>query len=275
MKNPLKKLLKPLKKYTKRLATNSQSSIIRPLYLAYDLFIKRYGREYFSQFGEDIVLDNIFGHKKGGVYVDVGCFHPKHWSNTYLMHKRQWTGINIDIDEFKVQMFNIARKNSTNVCSAVSNEEKDINYYCSRDYSPVNTLDQNFAEGMTAQKPRVNYELKRTKSRMLDKIILETKFCETEIDLLTIDVEGHELPVLQSLNFQVYKPKVLVIELHQEQIEDILKTELYEFIIAKQYSLYSWVKPSLIFVRNGYYAQSAVVTSRKDKKKLNLLVPAP
>ena len=52
----------------------------------------------------------------------------------------------------------------------------------------------------------------------------------------------------------------------REQIEDILKTELYEFITAKQYSLYSWVKPSLIFVRNGYYAQSAVVTSRKDKK---------
>jgi len=266
MKNPLKKILKPLKIYIKRLATNSQSSIVRPLYLVYDLFMKRHGREYFSQFGEDIVLENIFGHKKGGFYVDVGCFHPKHWSNTYLMHKRQWTGINIDIDEFKVQMFNMARKNSTNICSAVSNEEKEINYYCSRDYSPVNTLDQNFAEDMTSKKPRVNYELKKTKSRMLDNIILETKFCKTEIDLLTIDVEGHELPVLQSLNFQVYKPKVLVIELHQEQIEDILKTELYEFIIAKRYSLYSWVKPSLIFVRNGYNAESAVVTSSKDKK---------
>jgi FkbM family methyltransferase len=266
MKNPLKKLLKTIKTYIKPLATNSQSSIVRPLYLAYDLFIKRYGREYFSQFGEDIVLDNIFGHKKGGFYVDVGCYHPKHWSNTYLMHKRQWTGINIDIDEFKVQMFNIARKNSTNICSAVSNEEKDITYYCSKDYSPVNTLDQNFAEGMASKKPRVNYELKQTKSRKLDKIILETKFREREIDLLSIDVEGHELPVLQSLNFQIYKPKVLVIELHEEKIAEILKTELYEFITAKQYSLYSWVKPSLIFVRNDYNAGSAVVKSGKIKK---------
>jgi FkbM family methyltransferase len=266
MKNPLKKLLNSLKTYTKRLATNSQSSIVRPLYLAYDLFIQRYGREYFSQFGEDIILDNIFGHKKDGFYVDVGCYHPKHWSNTYLMHKRQWTGINIDIDEFKIQMFNIARKNSTNICSAVSNEEKDITYYCSRDYSPVNTLDQNFAEGMTSKKPRVNYELKRTKSKKLDKIILETKFREREIDLLSIDVEGHELPVLQSLNFQVYKPKVLVIELHEEKIVEIIKTELYEFVTAKQYSLYSWVKPSLIFVRNDYNAGSAVVKFGMTKK---------
>jgi FkbM family methyltransferase len=266
MKNPFKKLLNSLKTYTKRLATNSQSSIVRPLYLAYDLFIQRYGREYFSQFGEDIILDNIFGHKKDGFYVDVGCYHPKHWSNTYLMHKRQWTGINIDIDEFKIQMFNIARKNSTNICSAVSNEEKDITYYCSRDYSPVNTLDQNFAEGMTSKKPRVNYELKRTKSKKLDKIILETKFREREIDLLSIDVEGHELPVLQSLNFQVYKPKVLVIELHEEKIVEIIKTELYEFVTAKQYSLYSWVKPSLIFVRNDYNAGSAVVKFGMTKK---------
>lgn len=261
MKNPIKKIIKPLRSYIKRLATNHQSSIIRPLYLTYDLYIKKHGREYFSQFGEDIVLENIFGRKKGGFYVDVGCYHPKHWSNTYLLHQREWTGINIDIDAYKIQSFNRVRGKSINICSAVSNEEKEITYYCSRDYSPVNTLDQNFANEMTSKKPRVNYVAKQTKSRMLDNIILETKFCEREIDLLSIDVEGHELPVLQSLNFEVYKPKVLVIELHKEMIDEILKTELYEFIVAKQYSLYSWIKPSLIFIRNGYEVKSAVVTS--------------
>ncbi len=266
MKNPLKKALKPLNAYIKRLPTNSQSSIMRPLHLWYDLFIKQHGREYFSQFGEDIVLDSIFGHKKNGFYVDVGCYHPKHWSNTYLMHKKQWIGINIDIDAYKVQMFNMARKSSTNICTAVSNEEKEVSYYCSRDYGPVNTLEQNFAEEMTFKKPRVNYELKQTKSRTLNNIIQETQFREAEIDLLSIDVEGHELPVLQSLNFQFYKPKVLVIELHEELIEEILKSELYEFISAQCYSLYSWVKPSLIFVRNGYNVNSAVVTSQKTEE---------
>ena len=259
MKNPFKKLIKPLKSYIKGQITNGQSKIIRPLYFAYDLFLKRHGDTYFSQFGEDIVLANIFRAQEGGFYVDVGCFHPKHWSNTYLLHKKHWKGINIDMDEFKVQMFNIARKDSTNICTAVSDEEKDINFYCSRVYSPVNTLNKEFAEAMAAEKPRRNYVLKPIRSRMLDKILAGTQYAETEIDLLSIDVEGHELPVLKSLNFEVYKPKVLVVELHAEKIEEIQTSELYEFIKSKKYSLFSWVKPSLIFTSDDYISGFSIV----------------
>ena len=239
--------------------TNSRSRIVRPLYLAYDLFFKRHGHRYYSQFGEDVVLANIFGAKEGGFYVDVGCFHPKQWSNTFLLHKKHWKGINIDMDEFKVQMFNIARKDSTNICTAVSDEEKDINFYCSRDYSPVNTLNKEFAEAMAEEKPRRNYVLKPIRSRMLDKILTETQYAEMEIDLLSIDVEGHELPVLKSLNFEVYKPKVLVVELHAEKIEEIQASELYEFIQSKKYTLFSWVKPSLIFTRDGALTRFSIV----------------
>ena len=156
MKNPLKKILKPLKTYMPNgflQITNLQSCVHFICVMTCSL--NNTEERFFSQFGEDIVLDNIFGHKKNGFYVDVGCYHPKHWSNTYLMHKKQWTGINIDIDEYKVQMFNMTRKSSINICTAVSNEEKEINYYCSRDYSPVNTLEQNFAEEMISKKPRV------------------------------------------------------------------------------------------------------------------------
>lgn len=98
---------------------------------------------------------------------------------------------------------------------------------------------------------------------MLDKILAGTQYAETEIDLLSVDVEGHELPVLKSLNFEVYKPKVLVVELHAEKIEEILASELYEFIKSKKYSLFSWVLPSLIFVRDGYF-KSGVLCFRKS-----------
>ena len=91
LKNPLKKLIKSLKSYIKIQITNSRSRIIRPLYFAYDLFLKKHGDEYFSQFGEDMVLANLFGSREGGFYVDVGCFHPKQWSNTYLLHKKHLT----------------------------------------------------------------------------------------------------------------------------------------------------------------------------------------
>jgi len=101
---------------------------------------------------------------------------------------------------------------------------------------------------------------------MLDKILAGTRYAETEIDLLSVDVEGHELPVLKSLNFEVYKPKVLVVELHEEKIEEILASELYEFIKSKKYSLFSWVLPSLIFVRDGYF-KSGVLCFKKSSQE--------
>ncbi len=259
MKNIFKKYLKVYKAYTKLLLTNKQSWFFRPLYLAYDLFLKRHGKTYFSGFGEDVVLKNIFYRKKVGFYVDIGCWHPKWLSNTYLLHKKGWKGINIDMDTFKIDMFNIVRRNAINVCAAVSDEEKDRSYYCSKDHSAMNTLEPEFARAATISKQSLNYELKKTKSTTLDNIISTTKYAKTEIDLLSIDVEGHELQVLRSLDFEKYKPKVVVVELHTEKIEEILKSEIYQFMSEKNYSLYSWIELSLIFVKDGYRTNSAVV----------------
>ncbi len=259
MKNPLKKYLKHYKRYTTRLLSNKQSRFLRPLYLIYELFFKRHEHQYYSGFGEDIVLKDIFHRKNEGLYVDVGCWHPKWGSNTFLLHQKGWEGINIDMDPFKIDMFNMARRNAINICTAVSDEEKNLPYYSSKDHSAMNTLDPEFARIATMNKPDLNYELKKTKSITLDSIISATKHAKTEIDLLSIDVEGHELSVLRSLDFEMHKPKVVVVEIHSEKIEDLLNSEIYEFIRGKKYSLYSWIQPSLIFVRDGYHTHSAIV----------------
>ena len=41
-----------------------------------------------------------------GFYVDVGCFHPKKHSNTYLLYKRGWSGINIDVEKTNLHHIN-------------------------------------------------------------------------------------------------------------------------------------------------------------------------
>ncbi len=259
MKISFKKYLKMYRGYTIRLLANKQSWFLRPLYMAYDLYVKRYGNIYFSGFGEDVVLQNLFHRKEKGIYIDIGCWHPKWGSNTYLLHKKGWKGVNIDIDAYKIDMFNMARKDSTNICVAVSNKEKDLTYFCSNEYSSLNTIDQNFAEAMLRHKQKLTYDVKHIRSKPLNNILADTPYANKEIDLLTIDIEGHELPALQSLNFEIYRPKVIVVELHEENIEAILKNEVYLFIKSKDYSLFSWTLPSLIFVRNGYPIKSSAI----------------
>ena len=58
--------------------------------------------------GEDIFIDNFFKNKIG-LYVDVGAYHPLELSNTYLLHKRKWEGINIDINSLSIEYFDFLR----------------------------------------------------------------------------------------------------------------------------------------------------------------------
>lgn len=52
--------------------------------------------EAYSQEGEDLVLNRIFGEQATGYYVDVGAHHPFRFSNTAIFYKKGWCGINID-----------------------------------------------------------------------------------------------------------------------------------------------------------------------------------
>ena len=59
----------------------------------------KYKKNSYSFNGVDLIIDYIFKNKKNGFYLDIGCQHPVSNNNTYLLFKRGWSGINIDLDE--------------------------------------------------------------------------------------------------------------------------------------------------------------------------------
>src|SRR5690554_6253894 len=61
-----------------------------------DRYLRDFSRKSYSQEGEDILLEKLFEGKNDGFYVDVGAHHPRRFSNTYLLYRRGWRGINID-----------------------------------------------------------------------------------------------------------------------------------------------------------------------------------
>ena len=67
-------------------------------------------KNYFSFSGVDIIIENIFREKNNGFYVDVGCQHPIKNNNTYLLHKKGWEGINLDLDTDNINPLNQAYK---------------------------------------------------------------------------------------------------------------------------------------------------------------------
>jgi FkbM family methyltransferase len=205
-----------------------------------------------ANWGIDIVVSAILKDKKKGIYVDIGCHHPLINNNTYLLHKRGWSGINIDLDFSSIEMFNYFRPNDYNHKIALSNKKGKANLFFFHNRAPKNTLDKVSGKGAKL--------VKKIQTDTLDNIIKQSKLSIKKIDFLTIDVEGNELNVLRGFNLNKYEPKVIVLELinkknnsfHEQEIKDIQKSKIYKYMIKKNYKLANWIHDDLIFVSKKF-----------------------
>ena len=118
-----------------------KSKIFFKLYLIY--FALKYkfftNKKSYSQFGEDIVVQNYFGDFIG-TYVDVGCFHPIKYSNTALLHKKGWKGFNIDLNETSIKLFNVCRKDDVNLVACLSDKNEEAQVYIDFEFSALNSM---------------------------------------------------------------------------------------------------------------------------------------
>ena len=64
-------------------------------------------------------------------------------NNTYLLYKRGWNGINIDLDKKNINLFNISRPKDINLNYAISDKESETDLFFYHDASPINTLSKN------------------------------------------------------------------------------------------------------------------------------------
>ena len=179
---------------------------------------------------EDTAVLNYFKNKKNGFYVDVGCYHPLHRNNTYLLHKQNWNGINIDTSEFSIDLFNFIRPKDLNYNCAISNKNEIIKLFYQKKLSQLSTTEIDQAKIV------FQGDIKETEIQAftLDEILNRDKYKNFKIDFLDIDVEGADLKVLEGLSFEIYKPELVCVEIHEKEIK---QSVIYNFLINKDYEL--------------------------------------
>ena len=180
--------------------------------------------------GEDLIIQNYLKNINNGFYVDAGCYHPLHLSNTYLLHKRNWSGINIDISQFSIDLFNFLRPNDLNIYSAVSNTDRDVTIYFQKKISQLNTIYKEISK----KRMQGKIQEKNIKSQKLNTILNKSKFSNRKIDFLNIDLEGADYEALQSLDFNIYRPKVICVEINDK---DIIGSNIFNFLNNLKYKL--------------------------------------
>jgi len=180
--------------------------------------------------GEDVVISDYFKNRKKGFYVDIGCYHPIHRNNTFLLYKRGWQGINIDIHNFSIELFNYLRPNDLNYNFAVSNKNEIINMYFQKELSQLSTINQDQAKKVF----QGGIKEKKIQAYTLDKILDFSKLENEKIDLLDIDVEGADLKVLQGLSFKKFNPELICVEIHEKNIKE---SETFKLLNNYDYKL--------------------------------------
>lgn len=205
-----------------------------------------YSTPSYSQEGEDLVLKRLLEGQENGLYVDVGAHHPQRFSNTYLFYKMGWRGINIDAMPGSMEKFKEFRPRDINLEIAISNEKESLIYYVFNEPA-LNTFSKHEAERKNG---KGNYQV--IDEIMMDTVPLSevlTKHLniDEKIDFLNIDVEGLDFKVLQSLNWSIHQPKIILIEDLNTQIERLSKNEIFNYLKSQDYNLKAKTFNTLIF----------------------------
>jgi len=173
------------------------------------------------------------------------------YSNTCLLHQKGWSGINIDINQTSIDLFNIARPNDTNICTTIDKEGKEFQIYFDDPFSPVNTIDKKSYESLKRSFFK-DKKIFTIQSKTIQEIIDISKI-ENEIDFINIDVEGFDFEILKQINLSKYKVKLLSIETHNV---DGSKTEYFDsikkFLEKNNYSVFKRVGPTTLFALNKH-----------------------
>ena len=215
---------------------------------------KKHIKKSYSGHAQDLIVNHFFRKKNKGIYIDVGCYHPYFANNTKLLYDRGWSGINIDFDFHTIDFFNHVRKRDENINVAVSNNESEKDLFFFHNRSTINSLSE--------IRKKDAKEVKKVQTRTLNSIIENSKFKNEKINFLSIDVEGHELEVLQSINLIKYCPEIIVLEFfdknilndlefYNQNINEVLNCDVYKHLINNNYHFVSWYHFELFFVHDS------------------------
>lgn len=197
-----------------------------------------------AQHGMDRQLDEII-NRDGGYFIEAGANDGFRQSNTYWLERfRGWGGLLVEPMAELADEAVKSRPNSTVVQCALGSFG-----------GPASTR-MRFADLMTA--PDGTYGERITKGlgwidsytcdvdvRPLSSILAELG--PPEIDLLSLDVEGHEADVLRGIDFDRHAPRYILLELNDPAVAQPVVEEIF----GVRYRRHSWLSPSdLLYVRS-------------------------
>ncbi len=167
---------------------------------------------YYSQFGEDRVLAEIFHDKPRGTCVEVGANDGYHGSTSLYFEKLGWNCVLVEPNPSLATKLRAERTGKVFECAA-SDVDGTATLQLAEGAEMAHALSSISDDAATKRIVRRHGYATRpveVATRRLDTILQEAGF--TEIDFITIDVEGHELSALRGFSLDQWRPTIVIVE---------------------------------------------------------------
>lgn len=191
----------------------------------------------FSQEGEDLIVARMLNASTPGFFVDVGAYHPFRFSNTYLLYKRGWRGINIDAAPGAMEAFNAFRPKDVNLETFVG--RSGIEHKLALFNEPALNTASSTVLTERELPPESFWQVGEAivRGQSLAEILDKHMPPSARFDLLDVDVEGAEQEVLESNDWARFRPKIILIEQLETDLAECLSHPTGVFLTDKGYRL--------------------------------------
>ena len=208
-------------------------------------------RRSYSQSGEDMIIDFVFKALEisNPIYLDLGAHHPRKLNNTHCLYLAGSRGVNVEADPVLHEVFLKERPRDINLNIGVGDSEENILPFYVMSTPTLNTFSKQEAE---------RYEALGTFKieRVIDIPVLNVNeiickyFDGQSPDLITIDVEGLDQKIVESLDLVSYRPTVICVETitFSDNFSGEKIDAIQEHLLSKGYFLYADTFINSIFV---------------------------
>jgi FkbM family methyltransferase len=176
------------------------------------------GRFTYAQQGEDValwqILHNVLGIEHP-TYMDIGAHHPVINNNTYLFYARGAHGVLVEPNPALHRVLEQLRPRDVLVRAGIgvsAQAEADFYIIGGSEDGQLNTFSREQADTLVARS-NGHYRIERVmKIPLLGINDLMRKHWNGPPNLLSLDTEGFDLPILRSLDFKRLRPDVICVE---------------------------------------------------------------
>jgi FkbM family methyltransferase len=204
----------------------------------------------YAQSGEDLIVKCIFESLRTlkPSYLDIGAHDPKLLSNTFLFYKLGAHGVCVEPDPTIFSKLKRARPRDVCLNVGVGTDPAETADFYVMTARTLNTFSKEVAERYQSYG---TFKIERViPIPILSVNEIIRRYCKTPPQLISIDVEGLELPILRSLDFENMRPAVLCIETltYTEDKTEHKLEDTIDFVRGQGYFLYADTYINSIFV---------------------------